>query len=279
MMNLGHIEQLSNPDELTESELIKNFLIPKPINIKERGYVLYDGKSLINGEYIVVIATMKSGNDKTGPMVQTWILNKNMSPRQAVNTGHDKSVCGMCRHKPSENKTCYVQVDEAPTNVWESYQKGNYFKLSMRYPKEFADKFSDTFIRFGAYGDPAAAPFYVWNDLYKYASDHTGYTHQWREGYAQELKPLCMASVDRPLEQMKAEQMGWRTFRVIKRNDKLLPGEIICPNTTKEILCIKCLLCKGTSTKSSKPTRTKNIAIEVHGSNKNKFNPYENNNY
>ena len=61
--------------------------------------------------------------------------------------------------------------------------------------------------------------------------------------------------------------MGWRTFRIINEGDTLMPREIICPNVTKGVQCKDCLLCSGTSLKA------KNIAIPVHGSNKNKFNP------
>ena len=41
---------------------------------REKGYILYEGPSALDGAPIVVIATMETSNAKTGAMVQTWIL-------------------------------------------------------------------------------------------------------------------------------------------------------------------------------------------------------------
>ena len=51
---------------------------------QKNGYILFEGKSEIDGKDIVVIATglnVNSNNDKTGSMVQTWILCKDIDPR------------------------------------------------------------------------------------------------------------------------------------------------------------------------------------------------------
>ena len=45
---------------------------------KPTGYVIYDGPSLADGAPIIVIATIKSGNSKTGDMLQTWIIRKDI---------------------------------------------------------------------------------------------------------------------------------------------------------------------------------------------------------
>ena len=56
---------------------------------KPNGYVIYKGKSLAdNTTDIVVIATVsKSRNDKTGNMIQTYILVDGVDPREASKTG------------------------------------------------------------------------------------------------------------------------------------------------------------------------------------------------
>ena len=48
------------------------------------GRILYEGPSMLDGAPIVVIATgfaERSGNDKTGAMIQTWILRADIPPR------------------------------------------------------------------------------------------------------------------------------------------------------------------------------------------------------
>lgn len=43
--------------------------------------IIYRGKSLIDNQNIIVVATVSSKNRKTGDMVQTYILNDNgMTP-------------------------------------------------------------------------------------------------------------------------------------------------------------------------------------------------------
>ena len=55
---------------------------------KPSGYVIYDGPSLIDGKPIIAIAiTKKSTNSKTGGMVQTYIIRKDIDPRQANKSG------------------------------------------------------------------------------------------------------------------------------------------------------------------------------------------------
>ena len=54
---------------------------------KQKGFVLYDGPSVLDGQPIVVIATMETSNRKTGNMVQTWILRSDISPTDASKIG------------------------------------------------------------------------------------------------------------------------------------------------------------------------------------------------
>ena len=66
------------------------------------GYILWEGASLIDGAPIVVIATgfaSRSTNRKTGGMVQTYILRRDIDPVSAVQSGDDASICGDCPHR------------------------------------------------------------------------------------------------------------------------------------------------------------------------------------
>ena len=65
----------------------------------ERGFVMYQGPSVLDGQPIVVVATMSTSNIKTGQMIQTWILRDNINPVEASKAGDDSSICGNCPHR------------------------------------------------------------------------------------------------------------------------------------------------------------------------------------
>ena len=102
----------------------------------EKTMIIYDGPSLLDGTPIVAIAIRKSGNAKTGDMVQTYILCRDIDPRDANKTGADYSICGACRHrgtptndpnrKLAENRSCYVNIAQGVLIVWKSFQRGIY---------------------------------------------------------------------------------------------------------------------------------------------------------
>ena len=225
---------------------------------KPNGYIIYEGKSQLNGGNIVAIVTMNSKNIKTGNMASMWILNADMTPTQASKEGKDESVCGDCKHRAVNKGACYVTLFHAPLQVYKSYKKGNYpIANDMTI-------FEGMKVRFGAYGDPSAIPTQILASIKAVVKNNTSYTHQWKQG-DKILKQVSMASVDSIAEQKQAVSEGWRTFRVTSDLSDKLPNEIVCPNTTKAIQCADCGLCSGTS------TRARNIVIEVHGAKKKKF--------
>lgn len=67
------------------------------------GYVIWEGASLLDGQPIALIATIKSSNDKTGNMVQTYIIGQDKSPIEMSRTGEDFSICGGCVHRGTAN--------------------------------------------------------------------------------------------------------------------------------------------------------------------------------
>lgn len=227
---------------------------------KPNGAILWEGASLIDGAPIVAIVTglaRPSDNAKTGNMLQTWILRADVSPLDAIRDGRDVSICGACIHrgdsKTGRKRSCYVQVAQAPLQVWKTYKAG-------KYPKRDALGLgAGRSVRLGAYGDPAAVPVSVWQGLVSGAVSWTGYTHQWRAKRlaSPELMALCQASVDSAQDLQRARSKGYGTFRVLRRLDVLGSQEIHCPADKGLTDCATCGLCNG--------AKAKNVAIPSHG--------------
>ena len=234
---------------------------------KPNGVVIYRGPSELDGKPIVVIATglaKASSNSKTGgDLIQTWILREDLSPTEAVNSGADESICGDCIHRgqivdgKNVGRSCYVTIFQAPLNVWKSFHRGIYPTAI-----DLASTFEGRAIRLGSYGDPAAVPAEVWEEVTRHATFWTGYTHQWRKVpviFAQ----WCMASADTPQDQAFANAMGYRTFRVRSLADPVLAGEVICPASEEAGRKVTCSLCKACGGNGAKAKA--NIVIAAHG--------------
>jgi hypothetical protein len=224
------------------------------------GYIFYEGLSLLDGKPIVGILTMNTTNRKTGPMLQTWILRRDIAPTKAVTTGEDRSVCGDCPLRGTSQKTrgCYVSVFQAPLAIYKKYRRRGYRKFD---PDKHIRFIQDKLIRLGAYGEPVAIPLAAWLPFLDAASGHTGYTHQWRNKQFQEWRPYLMASVHSLDEAQEATALGWRYFRTVVSYDQKQKQETICLNDKVGVSCSRCLLCDGAG--GSKKT---NIIIQVHGS-------------
>ena len=235
--------------------------VKSPKKSKVLGYTLFEGKSRINGAPIVGIITLNSANIKTGNMAQVWILDSQSNPIKSIALGNDISVCGMCQHRKSLGGACYVNVGNAPLQVYNTYKLKKYPFLD----KKDYNVLNGLYIRFGAYGDPAALPMVILANLKAVCVNNTSYTHQWQYVKNDALKSLSMASVDTLAEAKKASAKGWRYFRVANENSTIQKNEIVCPNITSGINCIDCGLCSGNKIKA------KNIVIPVHGTWKKNF--------
>ena len=239
-------------------------------NKKPIGIILWQGKSLLDGKRIAVVATGvfgKSENVKTGDMIQTYIIRSDMHPMFARRMGEDFSICGDCKHK--EQSTCYVNLCHGPIGVFHALVEGSYRHMQ----DGDLDLFKDRYVRIGSYGDPAAVPYEVWNDICMAAKGFTGYTHQWNNKKTDpRLKNICMASVDSIVgynkEYEKAKLAGWRTFRVfaddkgVKVHDVKQDDEIVCPASKEAGVltdCQKCNLCCGLNKANGK-----NVVINHH---------------
>lgn len=219
---------------------------------KQLGYVLQETSQR------VVIATMNSVNEKTGNMVQLWILAKNVDPVDLKSSKKDALICGNCPLKSGGG--CYVNVGQAPKSVYKSYKAGKY---SNNYG-EFLEVVKSRKVRFGAYGDPSFINISIVKDIANNALGYTGYTHQWmNRSFDTEYLNYFMASVDNvnQLKLLKAKSPTAKYFRIVDTINDLKSDEIICPNETTGIECRDCGLCDGLNV---------NVCVTKHGSQKNK---------
>ena len=227
------------------------------------GVVLYDGPSILDGQPIIIIATFKSQNAKTGDMIQTWIMRKDIHPLDAIHAGADSSVCGSCPHRGivedgrNSKRSCYVAIEKAPSNIWKSYHKGNY----VPYDSSTVKYFQGRKIRWGAYGDPSLIPESVVSFLSLMCEGHTGYTHLWRDPRFAWAKAYFQASCDSLRDYMDASTTGWGTFRVVPKepaNDVRWAG-VHCPADQRkgDVFCLSCTMCNGKT--------SRHVWIPAHG--------------
>ena len=222
--------------------------------------IIYNGPSLLDGKPIVVIATYSNRNTKTGKVVQTYILRSDINPLEASKTGADYSICGDCpmrgevttdpKRKIAKGRKCYVNLGQGVLIVFKSFLRGVYQEGDPRTMGR------DRFVRVGTYGDPAAVPSHVWDELLAECETWTAYTHQkpWRPD-------IAMQSADSYGEAKAHWAAGRRTFRVIvDLGDIDKSKETLCPASKeagRRVQCTACKLCKGSSL-------AKSIAIVEH---------------
>lgn len=249
------------------------------------GYIIYRGASLLDGKPIVVVAITSSSNSKTGNMVQTYVLADNgLSPVESARSLADISICGDCKHRRGMGGACYVNLGQGARSVMDGVMRGIYPSIRL---SELAGVVAGRKIRLGTYGDPMAVPAYIWMGLVAHADSHTGYTHQWNPDTAivkrlnvlhpdqyEEIREMCMASVDSEDEYAHAVYEGWRTFRVRGLDDaEKASNEFVCPASEeagKKKQCHECMACNGAGIAGSRGKKA-TVVITVHGSLKNRF--------
>ena len=233
--------------------------------------ILYNGKSLIDGKPIMAIAVKTSSNAKTGNMIQTYIMRSDIDPLTASKSGQDYSICGNCKHrgianndpnkKQAAERSCYVTLFHGPLQVYKSFIKSKYTIANSN--DEISNFAQGRMVRLGTYGDPAAIPSYIWDQLLSKAKGHTAYTHQTGIKSANVRHDLFMTSADSLHDARIAWQNKRRTFRIIHVATEKQSNEIICPATPEggnKSDCNSCGLCEGAH--ATAPS----IAVIKHGS-------------
>ena len=234
------------------------------------GTIIYQGQSLIDNKDIVVVFLPKRKNKKTGNMCQVYILVLDIDPRLASKTGADYSICGDCKHrgtptndpnrKQAINRTCYVKLYQGVLATYRAFKKGNYSVINNH--NDIQSLGENQVIRLGTYGDPSAVPSYIWDSLLSKAKKHTGYTHQSKIASADVRADQCMMSADSYEESKQFWSKGFRTFRVLQKNEELdAKHEVLCPASKeagKRTTCENCVLCSGSN------INAKSVAIYQH---------------
>lgn len=228
-------------------------------NLNENGLVVYEGPSFLDGSPIVAIITAlvePSDNDKTGDMVQLWILPRDRSPIEARKTKDDSGFCGKCTIKSA----CYLDWGKAPMQVWRCHQRGGYDYFDPDWDSVYL---LGRKLRLGAAGDPCALPYRLVRDLVDMSTGgHAGYTHQWRENRYRAFQRFVMASVESWGQALEAQSRGWRTFRILKPGESPTDTETRCPASKEGGMvtnCENCQLCAGLA------CRARSVAITAHG--------------
>ena len=226
--------------------------------------IIYKGPSLLDGKPIVAIATWSNRNTKTGAVVQTYILRSDINPLEASKTGEDFSICGDCtmrgevnddpKRKQAKGRRCYVNLGQGVLIVYKSFLRGVYAMANTKAGRNTLGR--ARFVRVGTYGDPAAVPAFIWEQLLAEADTFTAYSHQsgWRPD-------IAMQTADNKAEALDHWKAGRRTFRVIADLGELdKTNEALCPASKeagRRVQCTACKLCKGSSL-------AKSIAIVEH---------------
>lgn len=233
---------------------------------KPLGVTLFHGVSPFTGRpYVVVAVFGKSTNNKTGDMIQVYILDDGEEkPTETAKNGNDKTVCGDCplRGILGKMRRCYVNLGQGPRSVWETYKRGAYPEYdTAEHKKHFAGRL----IRWGAYGEPVLIPVDIVSELCEVAEGWTGYTHQFRRPEFQAYRRFFMASVHGE-GWREAVSLGWRFFHS-SADGEAVPGSFLCPASAeagKRLTCATCLACYGNDREVGAP-QAASVRLGMHG--------------
>lgn len=229
--------------------------------------VLWEGESRLQaGAPVRVVATVsgsaRSGNEKTGDMVQIAVMRADENPIRAWRAGEEGPVCpDACVHRSVRRGgqgTCYVNKGRL-TSAWAA--SGRAFRLK---PEKLSEFGRGALLRLGMEGDPAAAPLFVWAGVTEDCAGWSGYTAHWR-GLSRNWQHLFMASCASAEEAKEAEALGWRTFTSSsslaedRANEEA--GRWPCRYDSHGLSCIQCLGCSGTGRGAKRPS----YFVALHG--------------
>lgn len=189
---------------------------------------------------VFTCVTKTSENDKTGNMIQSYLIDK-----ERIN---EKRVYGTHCEKCNIVDKCYVQHDKVSVRGALKKLIGNqntsYHFVTLDQALTYL-QISNKKLRMGSYGDPSALPLSDLEKIKKAVKGRmTSYTHFWREIPTQ-YRRYCMASVETPSDRLLAESLGYRCYVVTKDDEEVDTSLVICPNYTHNVTCDDCMLCDG----------------------------------
>ncbi len=226
---------------------------------KYNGIEIYRGPSVLDGSPIIAILIFKSMNLKTGDIMQLHIMRSDIAPLQASKRKLDIAICGNCPHRHSLGGACYVNIGQGPTVVYKAWKAGKYPAYSAA---DHDVRIASRKVRLGAYGDPAALPYSVLENLTNTAIAYTGYTHQLKhKNFDSRVLQFCQVSTDTEKQTKQAHAAGNGSFRIVTDKNQALPFERECLSDSHGLECRDCMKCDGSS----------HIFIMVHGSRKSNF--------
>ena len=235
----------------------------------------WQGPSTIDGQDIMAVVSCHdraSKNTKTGDMVQVSFMRTDTKPSTAVKEGKDVSVCGNCplraairKETKSNDPPCYVAT----------HWKAATWKAAAALKEDIGAAMRAMIykaVRFGEYGNMSSIPRAVAEKLLKAADEWTLYEHEWEKPSNQWLRRWAMASVHSHEEALRAQAMGWRTFRVKGPGEAPMKGEVVCPFESHKVQCRDCLLCDGKRTTTIRgnlgtvlmPDKRKSVCVTAH---------------
>ena len=225
----------------------------------------YENGAIIWSDWnVVAIATTESDNVKTGPMIQIWLIDRNLHPVESIRSGKDSTLqCAGCPF--ASGAGCYVSPLPLMA-IWRKFQRNEYPTLSFFSP-EWQTFWKGKAVRFGAYGNPSLLPLPVVESIAKLALKHTGYFHNWKEMSVAEARAygrFFMASTE-PWNVQKASALGLRTFTVFPEGTQPESVGIECLADSKGLTCTQCGLCDGTERSAKRSVPLPSVWIRVHG--------------
>ena len=239
--------------------------------LNSNGLILYEGPSrIVPSRSIVVICTgltTSSANPKTGPMIQSWILDASEEPHQANRSNADRSVCGACKFRVDPitgKRTCYVTLHHAPLNVFRAYARGSYARVDW---STWPDLVRGRWGRLGSFGDPAACDPSIWERFCAPLEGYTGYTHQSASPRLRDVLEWCSVSADSLEDARAARSAGVGSFRVLgPESEPRQPWEMHCPASKEKGYLKTCQECGACSGRGGA-----NVVINAHGNGSGNF--------
>ena len=197
-------------------------------------------ESPVHGETVLLGFTAGSVNEKTGNLMQVFILHPDLDPVKASQAGEEERICGSCPLRHSLGGACYVTIFQGPLSLYNGWVRTG---KRIDDPIDVLELAAGKKIRWGAYGDPAHIPAWLAAEVMAASSGWTAYTHMWRnKEVAATWKGKAMASCDTATQLRTAEAQGWAGF--VATPEKL-HGVMQCLNESKGTQCIDCMRCNG----------------------------------